>query len=120
MGISACSSIPKLPPELLEIHAVLRRFPLAKEDHRNIPAIALLEDRIGIYIDLPEYSAKFSQERRDGRLGFVTKMASGTRIEGDVAGTGSGKACVFRMSAHRLSAKAHLTGEQARLGRSGA
>jgi hypothetical protein len=47
-------------------------------------------------------------------------VASWTRVESDVAGTGSGKACVFRMSAHRLSAKAHLTGEQARLGRSGA
>jgi hypothetical protein len=120
LGISACSSILKLPPELLEIHAVLCRFPLANKDHRNIPTVALLEDRIGIYIDLPEYSAKFSQERRDGGLGFVAEVASWTRIESDVAGTASGKACVFRMSAHRLSAKAHLTGEQARLGRSGA
>jgi len=110
----------KLPPELLEIHAVLRRFPLANEDHGNIPTVALLEDRIGINIDFAKDSAEFSQERRDGRLGFVAKVAPWTRIEGDVAGTGSGKACVFRMSAHRLSAKAHLTGEQARLGRSGA
>ncbi len=120
MGISACSSIPKLPPELLEIHAVLRRFPLANEDHRNIPTIALLEGRIGINIDFAKGSAEFSQERRDGRLGFVAKVASRTRIEGDVAGTGSGKARVFGMCAHLLGAKLHLTGEQARLGRSGA
>jgi len=51
LGFSACSSIPKLPPELLEIHAVLRRFPLANKNHRNIPTVALLEDRIGINID---------------------------------------------------------------------
>jgi len=120
LGISACSSIPKLPPELLEIHAVLRRFPLANKNHRNIPTVALLEDRIGINIDFAKDGAEFSQERRDGRLGFVAEVASWTRIESDVAGTGSGKACVFRMSTHRFSAKAHLTGEQARLGRSGA
>ncbi len=120
MGISACSSVLKLPTELLEIHAVLCRFPLANEDHRNIPAVALLEDRIGVYIDFAKDSAKFAQERSDGRLGFVAKVASWTRVESDVAGTGSGKACVFGMSAHRLIVKAHLTEEQARLGRSGA
>ena len=120
MGISTCSSVLKLPPELLEIHAMLRRFPLANEDHRNIPTVALLEDRIGVYIDFPEDSAEFSQERRDGGLGFVAKMASRTGIKGDIAGSGSGKARVFGMRAHRLSAKPHLTGEQARLGRSGA
>jgi len=91
---------------------MLRCFPLANEDHRNIPAVALLQDRIGIYIDFPEDGAEFSQERRDGRLGFVAKVASWTRIEGDVAGRGSGKACVFRIGAHRLGAKLHLTGEQ--------
>jgi len=32
----------KLPAELLQIHAKLRRFPLANEDHRNIPTVALL------------------------------------------------------------------------------
>ncbi len=99
---------------------MLRCFPLADEDHGNIPAVALLEDRIGIYIDFPEDGAEFSQERRDSRLGLVAKVASWTRIEGNVAGSGSGKACVFGMSAHRLGAKLHLTGEQARLGRMGA
>ena len=51
--ISACPGILKLPPELLQIHTMLRRFPLADEDHRNIPTVALLQDRIGIYIDFP-------------------------------------------------------------------
>ena len=110
----------KLPPELLQVHTVLRCFPLSDEDHRNIPTVALLQDRIGIYIDFPEGGAEFSQERRDGRLGFVAEVASGTRIESNVKGPGSGKAGVFRMSAHRLVAKLHLTGEQAPLGRTGA
>jgi hypothetical protein len=110
----------KLPPELLQIHAVLRCFPLSDEDHRNIPTVALLQDRIGIYIDFPEGGAEFSQERRDGRLGFVAKVTSGTRVESNVAGPGSGKPGVFGMYAHRFVAKLHLTGEQAPLGRTGA
>ena len=110
----------KLPPELLQVHTVLRCFPLSDEDHRNIPAVALLKDRIGIYIDFPEGGAQFSQERRDGRLGFVAEVASWTRVESNVAGPGSSKAVVFRMSAHRFVAKLHLTGGQAPLGRTGA
>jgi hypothetical protein len=110
----------KLPPELLQIHVVLRRFPLSDEEHWNIPTIALLQNRIGIYIDFPEGGAEFSQERGDGRLGFVAKVTSGTRVESNVAGPGSGKAGVFRMGAHRLVVKLHLTGEQVRLGRTGA
>ncbi len=61
----------KLAPELLKIHAMLRRFPLANEDDRNIPAVALLQDGIRVDIDFPEDSAELSQERRDSRLGFV-------------------------------------------------
>ncbi len=118
--ISACPGILKLPPELLQIHAMLRRFPLADKDHRNIPAVALLQCRIGIYIDFPEDGAEFSQERRDGRLGLVAEVASGTRVESNVAGPGSSKAGVFGMNAHRFFAKLHLTGEQAPLGRTGA
>jgi hypothetical protein len=32
----------KLAPELLQIHAMLRRFSLADENHWNIPTVALL------------------------------------------------------------------------------
>ena len=99
---------------------MLRRFPLADEEHRNVPTVALLKDRIGIYIDFSEDGAEFSQERRDGRLGFVAEVASGTGVESDVAGAGSGEAGVFGMSAHRFVAKVHLTEERAPLGRTGA
>jgi len=40
--ISASSSILKLPPELLQIDAMLRRFLRADKDHRNIPTITFL------------------------------------------------------------------------------
>ncbi len=99
---------------------MLGGFPLANEDHWNIPAVAFLKDRIGINIDFAKGGAKFAQERRDGRLGFVAKVASGARVESDVTGSGSGKAGVFGMGAHRLSAKLHLTGEQPELGRTSA
>ncbi len=110
----------KLPPELPQIHAMLGGFSLADEDHGNIPTVSILQDRIGIYIDFPEGEAEFLQERRDRRLGFVAKVASGTRVESDFAEAGSGKAVVFGMSAHRLVAKIHLTGERAPVGRTGA
>ena len=89
---------------------MLRRFPLADEDHRNIPIVTLLQDWIVINIDFPEGGAEFLQERRDGRLGFVAEVASGTRVESDVAGPGSSKAGVFGMSIHHFGAKLHLTG----------
>jgi hypothetical protein len=107
----------KLPPELLQVHAMLRRFPLADENHGNVPAVAHLQDRIGINIDFSQRGAELLQERRDGGLGFVAQVASGPRIEGDVAGAGSGKTGIFGMSVHRVVAKLHLTGEQAALGR---
>jgi len=99
---------------------MLRRFPLANEDYRNVPAIALFEHGIRIYIHFPELSAEFLQKRRDGRLGFVAKMASRARVESNVARAGSGKADVFVMSAHRFVATLHHTGEQAPLGRTSA
>jgi len=110
----------ELPPELLQIHSMLGRFFLADEDHGNIPTVALLQDRIGIYIDFPESGAEFLQERRDRSLGFVAEVASGSRVESDFAEAGSGKAGVFVMSAHRFVAKLHLTGERAPVGRTSA
>ncbi len=110
----------KLPPELLQVHTMLRRFPLADEDHGNIPTVALLQDRIVIDIDFAESGAEFLQERRDGGLGFVADVASGSRVESNVARPGSGQPGVFGMSAHRFVAKTHLTGERAPLGRTGA
>jgi hypothetical protein len=96
---------------------MLGRFPLADENHRNVPTVALLQDRVGIYIDFSQRGAELLQERRDGGLGFVAQVASGPRIESDVAWAGSGKTGIFGMSAHRFVANLHLTGEPAALGR---
>jgi hypothetical protein len=107
----------KLPPELFQINSMPGRFPFADENHRNFPIVALFQNRILIDIDLAKAGAEFLQERRDGGLGFVAKVASGARVESDVAWAASGKAGIFGMGAHRFGAKAHLTGERARLGR---
>jgi len=104
-------------PELLEIDAMLGRFFLADKNHRNIPAVALLQVGIVINIDFAKDGAEFAQKRSDGRLGFVAEVASGAGVKSDVPGAGSGKAGVFGMSAHRLGVNLHLTGEQAPLGR---
>src|SRR5260370_13465192 len=79
------SGILKLPTELLQVHAMFGGFVRADEDHGNIPTVALPEHRIGIYIDFAKGSAEFAQEWRDGRLGLVAEVASGTRVESNVA-----------------------------------
>ena len=99
---------------------MLRRFRLADEDHGNIAIVAPLQNRILIDIDLAEAGAEFSQERGYGTLGLVAKMASGARVECHVAWAARGKTGVFGRGTHRFIAKAHLTGEQPPLGRTGA
>ena len=110
----------KLAPELLRIHTMLRRLPLADKDHRNIPTVALLEDGIIINVDFSEGGAELSQERRDDSLGFLAEVAPRTGVQSYVAGAASSETDVFGKSAHRWAAKLHLTGERAPLGRTGA
>src|SRR5258708_16126630 len=88
--ISAHRCTLKLPPELLQVHAMLCGFLLADEEHWDIPTVALHQQRIIIYIDLSEDRAEFPQERHDGGLGFVAKVTPRTRVERDVEQTASG------------------------------
>ncbi len=88
--------IPKLAPELLRIHTMLRRLPLADEDHRNIPTVALLEDGIIIYVDFSEGGAELSQERRDDSPGFLAEVAPRTRVQSYVAGAASCEVASYR------------------------
>jgi hypothetical protein len=95
-------------------------FALADEDDGDIQAVSLLQHQIVIDVYLAQNGTELAEQRGDGGFRFLAKMASGTRVERDVARAGSGKAGVFGMSAHRLRAKLHLTGERAPLGRTGA
>src|SRR5260370_17491736 len=96
---------------------MLRRFSLADENHWNIPTVALLQDRIGVYIDFPESGAEFPQERLNGGLGFVAEVAPGTRVESNVAGPGSAKAGVFGIRPHHLPPKFNLPQNREHLGK---
>lgn len=91
---------------------MLGSFLRADENDRNIPAVALFQDRIVINIDFAEDGVEFRQNRGDRGFGFLAKVASWTRVESDVAWAGSGKAGVFGVGAHRLEAKPHLTGSR--------
>ncbi len=96
---------------------MLRYFLVPDKKHRYIPVIALLQDRIGIYIHFAEDCAELQQQRRNSGLGLVAEVASGACVESHVTGAGSGKSGVFGMQAHRFSAKLHLTGERTAMGR---
>lgn len=105
---------------MLQIHTMLRRFPVANEEHRDIQTVALFQDRIVIYINFPKESVEFAQKRREGSLGLFAEVASGPSVEGNDAGAASSDVGVFGMGAHRFASKSHLTGERAGLGRPGA
>jgi hypothetical protein len=99
---------------------MLRGFPVANEDHRDIQTITQFQDRIVIYINFPEDGVELAQEWRDGGFGLLAEVASGPGVESNDAGAGGGDAGVFGMGAHRFALNLHLTGERARLGRTGA
>ncbi len=69
---------------------MLGGFLLADEEHWDIPTVALLQQRIIIYIDLAEDRAEFAQERRDGGLSFVAEVTPRPGVERDVERTASG------------------------------
>ncbi len=91
---------------------MLRGFLLADEDHGNIPAVALLQHRIFIYIDLTEDGAEFAQERRDGGLSFVAEVTPGTRVESDVERTTSGQRRIFGGAAHGWGLEYFMNGPE--------
>ena len=90
----------KLPPELLQVHAMLCGFLLADEEHWDIPPVALLQQGIVIHIDLAEDRAEFAQERRDGGLSFVAEVTPGSGVERDVERTASGQPRILGRAAH--------------------
>ena len=111
-GISVRSRFFKLPAELRQIHAMLRRFVLADEDHRDVPPAAILQNRILINVHFSQDKTEFAQNRRDGRFRLVAKMATGTRVKCDVAGPATGQSRVFRGVAHGLGFEYFMNGPE--------
>ena len=102
----------KPPPELRQIHTMLRRLALPDEDHWNIPRKTLFQNRVCIDVHFVEDGTKFVQKRGDRGLGFLTKMAAGTRVERDVARPITGKAPVFEDVAHGFGFEYFMNGPE--------
>ncbi len=111
-GISVRSRFFKLPAELRQIHAMLRRFVLADEDHRDVPRVAILQNGILINVHFAQDNTEFAQNRRDSRFRLVAKMATGTRVKCDVARPTAGHSRVFRGVAHGLGFEYFLNGPE--------
>ena len=75
----------QLPAKLSKIDAMLGGLVLPDEDYRDIPSVALPENRIFVDVDLLQGGSEFAQQGCDGGFGFLTKVTSGTRVQGDVA-----------------------------------
>jgi|ERR1700674_214654 len=90
----------QLPAELRQVHAMLRRFVPSDEDHRNIPAVALLQNLILIHVHFAKDHAKLAQNRRDRGLRFVAKMATRASIQRDVSRPAPRQSQIFRGIAH--------------------
>jgi hypothetical protein len=102
----------KLPPELDQVHAMLRHFALPDEDYRNIPSIASLQHFILINIHFMKNRPELGQNRRDGRFGFLAKMTPRTRVQSYVAWPGSSEARIFGPVPHGLGFEYFMKGPE--------
>ena len=85
----------QLPAKLSKIDAMLRGLVLADENYRDIPSIALSENRIFVDVDLVQRGLEFAQQGCDGGFGFLTKVTSTARVQSDVVGAAGRQPRVF-------------------------
>ena len=85
----------QLPAKLSKIDAMLRGLVLADENYRDIPSIALPENRIFVNVDLLQGGSEFAQQGCDGGFGFLTKVTSRSRVQSDVSRATGHKPRVF-------------------------
>ena len=102
----------KLPPELRQIHAMLRRFAPPDENDRHVPRVEFLQRCILIYVHFVESRFKFPEQRPDRGLGFLAKMAAGARVQRDVARPTIREARIFRRVAHGLGFEYFMNGPE--------
>src|SRR5439155_4468259 len=62
---------------------MLRGLMLADENDRDLPSIALFENRIFVDVDLVQRRPELAEQGCDGGFGLLTKVTSGTRVQGD-------------------------------------
>jgi hypothetical protein len=85
----------KLTLKLVKIDRVLRNLARPEEKDRDLLVVTFAEERVTIYIDLANASAKMRGERGDVLFGFLAKMAAGTRVECQVARASDGQATIL-------------------------
>jgi hypothetical protein len=64
---------------------MLRRFALADENDRDFPSVAFFQPRILVNIHFMKDRPELLQNGGDGCFRFLAKVASGTRVQRDVA-----------------------------------
>src|SRR6266581_3962959 len=74
---------------------MLRGLMLADENDRDLPSIALFENRIFVDVDLVQRRPELAEQGCDGGFGLLTKVTSGTRVQGDVARATGGQPRIF-------------------------
>jgi len=67
---------------------MFRGFPRTDEDNRDVPPVALVQNRIFVDVDFAQRRAKLQQQRRNGGFGFVAEMAAWASIKRYVARAG--------------------------------
>ena len=85
----------QLPAKLSKIDAVLCGLVFPDENYRDIPSIALCENRIFVNVDLVQRGPEFAQHRGDDGFGFLTKVTSRSRVQSDVSRATGHKPRVF-------------------------
>jgi len=85
----------QLPAKLSKIDAMLRGLMLPDEDYRDVPSVALLENRIFVDVDLVQRGSELPQHRGDGSFGFLTKVTSRARVQGYVSRATGRKPRIF-------------------------
>jgi hypothetical protein len=68
---------------------------LPDENDGDIPSIALGESRVFVDVDLVQHGPEFAQHGGDDRFGFLTKVASRARVQGDVSRATGRKPRIF-------------------------
>ena len=87
-------------------------FMPADEDDRDIPSVAVFQDRILIDIHFAKRGVEFSQKHGDGSFGFFAQVTSGAGVEGDVARPARRQPQIFRALAHGLGVEYFMNGPE--------
>src|SRR5215472_4924574 len=85
----------QLPAKLSKIDAMLRGLMLPDEDYRDIPSIALFENRIFVDVDLVQRGRELPQHGGHGRFGFLTKVTARARVQSYVSRATGRKPRIF-------------------------